>query len=821
MLGFVKDNLVSLLTELPLEKGKQKAAERIDQEKLRRRVGEQMKKYKEDVFQHIGSAEDFDLENANQYIKEHLFDSVSACFNLDLKWQQEQARRSLMDSVQTAAGVKEGNSTRKSAVNQYVKIFLDIIEAYYLEKVDERDRFLAGKTIEEVERLLKEYISSSHGRIMEAIAYQGSFAEYIDGIQQASDNQKILHYRNKLLKFQGREQELQILRAFLRDEAAIAWMAVTGDGGSGKSKLLYQFTDEMEADTEWKTVWLHRDNCGSVLRFNGWAYPCNLLFVVDYAGAVADQIGRWIEMLDRNRRRPVKIRFVLLEREGIGREHGAEIEPMWYQKLKGFGEQERAVQRREAICFAGAPFLKLERMDAVSLDKMIRDYASRNGRELDRETRKWILGKAAEIDKKREGIRPLIVLFTADAVMRDREYNKWDIPALIENILRRYEGNKAIRQGGHWRETVCQGREDLFCALEEMLMFATAVSGWKLEDSDELPEVFRASAEKILEMTADELKTFICAVNEDDEYNGVLQPLEPDLIGEFYVLEYWNQRRFQKEYFEKIKEVFWSESYTLPFAIFWERCIQNYCTENRFRVFFENGMERMEPKEDTGVAYDLFNMLLVVLIAYQENVDAEKTLDRLRELSEKREGNEEIAVVYAQGLFNLSCDQGEEKAEKTLDRLKELSEKREGNEEIALEYAKGLVNLINKQGEEKAEKTLDRLRELSEKREGNEEIALRYAKGLVNLINKQGEEKAEKTLDRLRELSEKRKENEEIILVYVKGLLALFLRQNIDIEKGAKILREFCSTCEKYSEYSQISTFYETVRQLLSDPSKS
>ena len=96
-----------------------------------------------------------------------------------------------------------------------------------------------------------------------------------------------------------------------------------------------------------------------------------------------------------------------------------------------------------------------------------------------------------------------------------------------------------------------------------------------------------------------------------------------------------------------------------------------------------------------------------------------------------------------------------------------------------------------------------------------------YAQGLVNLINKQGEEKAEKTLDRLRELSEKRKENEEIILVYVKGLLALFLRQNIDIEKGAKILREFCSTCEKYSEYSQISTFYETVRQLLSDPSKS
>ena len=64
MLGFVKDNLVSLLTELPLEKGKQKAAERIDQEKLRRRVGEQMKKYKDDIFECMGNGEAFDLERS-------------------------------------------------------------------------------------------------------------------------------------------------------------------------------------------------------------------------------------------------------------------------------------------------------------------------------------------------------------------------------------------------------------------------------------------------------------------------------------------------------------------------------------------------------------------------------------------------------------------------------------------------------------------------------------------------------------------------------------------------------------------------------------
>ena len=40
--------------------------------------------------------------------------------------------------------------------------------------------------------------------------------------------------------------------------------------------------------------------------------------------------------------------------------------------------------------------------------------------------------------------------------------------------------------------------------------------------------------------------------------------------------------------------------------------------------------------------------------------------------------------MYAQGLVNLINMQEEEKAEKTLDRLRELSKKREGNEEIAV-----------------------------------------------------------------------------------------------------------------------------------------
>ena len=66
-----------------------------------------------------------------------------------------------------------------------------------------------------------------------------------------------------------------------------------------------------------------------------------------------------------------------------------------------------------------------------------------------------------------------------------------------------------------------------------------------------------------------------------------------------------------------------------PFVIFWSRCIQNYCTENRFYSFFENGMVRLKPQNDTGKKKVLFDLFRVDLIASQKSVEAEKTLDDL------------------------------------------------------------------------------------------------------------------------------------------------------------------------------------------------
>src|SRR5699024_12754009 len=59
----------------------------------------------------------------------------------------------------------------------------------------------------EIEKLLKEYCSQNQNTIVDSIHYHQSFAEYIDGIELPHNNNRAFHYRNNLIRFQGRSEE--------------------------------------------------------------------------------------------------------------------------------------------------------------------------------------------------------------------------------------------------------------------------------------------------------------------------------------------------------------------------------------------------------------------------------------------------------------------------------------------------------------------------------------------------------------------------------------------------------------------------------------
>ena len=698
VLEIIGGSLTSLICDLSLEKANNKLTGQQDRKQLSDRVNVQIKNYEKDIFLNLREDEQFDLEKVNQYIKEHLFDKVSACFNLPEAYQRELARKNLIDTVYCKAGAD--TAAKKKTVYHYLQIFLQIVNFYYLEKIDDREWFLAGKTVEEAAALVEKYIKESENRIVDAIRYHGSFAEYIDGIGQSQDNTNAFHYRNELLKFQGRETELKILNEFIEDDEALSWMAVTGPGGAGKSKLLYHFTKDMEIYPKWKSVWIHTENCEQFIRFNEWRYPCNLLIVIDYAGTVASDAGKWMERLERSRYRPDKVRFVFIEREGIEKNGSV---PLWYQNLKGSGEQARCVERLGWKKYDGTPFLQLPALESDQLEKIIEDYAEMRKKVLSDEQKRWILAKAEEIDRKQGKPRVLIVIFTADAVLEGREYKQWDIQHLIDEIIKKYSE--------HWKKVSCRNDEKIFSALSEMLMFSTATGAW--EPENKAPGLFENSSSVLCSLDSADLEQLISEVNEEKRFEGKLKPLEPDLIGEYYVLDYWTKKKYNREYLEKIFCTLWE--YPLNFAQFLNRCVQNYMKQGSFQYLFQNGMKRLMPLENDGFEILLFSMLLVNLIVEQTEEEAIESVSRLEELSGKYEGNEEIALEYAKGLFNLSNKQEEAGAKESISRLEELSGKYEGNEEIALAYAKGLFILSCNQDESKRRTSLKRLDELRKK----------------------------------------------------------------------------------------------------------
>ena len=194
-----------------------------------------------------------------------------------------------MEAVYSEAGAN--TDAEENIINSYLEVFLQIVEDYYVEKIEDKTWFLAGKTVEEAAALVEEYIKKAENKIVDAVQYHGSFAEYIDGIKQAPDNTNAFHYRNELLRFHGREAELKILREFIESDEELSWIAITGPGGTGKSKLLYYFVKEMGINPKWKSVWIHAENCEQFIKFTEWRYPYNLLVVIDYAGTVASDMG--------------------------------------------------------------------------------------------------------------------------------------------------------------------------------------------------------------------------------------------------------------------------------------------------------------------------------------------------------------------------------------------------------------------------------------------------------------------------------------------------------------------------------------------------
>lgn len=354
-------------------------------------------------------------------------------------------------------------------------------------------------------------------------------------LEPPSDTTRFI-YRSRSIPFVDDGESLRELCAFRDSDAMFSWFAVLGSGGTGKSRLALEFLLD------------HADEFASAAGFLNLAYDPDFdwgrwqpnfptLIVIDYAARQEDQLARMLSLLSHRTDLDWPVRLLLLERQP----------GPWYDRILHHGQT--AGLRIEAAAF-DRPIELIAPDDVWPIIDFIVD-----GRvaDLDPDTALPLL---ETIDPH---MRPLYAAFMADALARGENPRGWDRRALVENVL-------AHERKNYWSPAGVTPK-DL-----NLVAVATMTAGYPLDwldahgsetDSAFLPRVSETAFQHRLS-----------AIYGYDVVEAV-PPMEPDILGEVFVLEEWKAaRRPLKQFYVK------SGKELAPwFADFFSRLTEDFPTD--------------------------------------------------------------------------------------------------------------------------------------------------------------------------------------------------------------------------------------------------
>ncbi len=849
MIEFLTDKITALVENFVSEQeGKIKdfINKKKEEKSLEKRLKESSQRFFKEKIENSLSIEEIDFPALNEYVKKNLLTQIKeTLLEIDSN-KKEKDKEIFLDLCINISSAETENEKR--IVKLYVKIAIDIIKSFFIGENPESLRALLSEVSENIKHYIdkmtkeiKEAVENSRDKILD----KNTFEYLIDSINPKTQSTSPFHFRNDIITFQGREYEQKEIYNFLEDERKLLWMAITGDGGSGKSKLMYHMTQTLESNDCWKVIWLGKESLKSIMTKDKFEYPVNLLFVCDYGGQFAEKLGDFIERLCTfNSTFCEKIRLVILEREGFTQDCDSLLEPMWYRSFRGNISRNHFI---DSTAFDKNKSLKLKSLNDDDFRWIVKDYLKEKKKSLSDEKIDTVIKKAHEIDNRETGTRPLILLFIADAVADSGTAESWNLDELMEHVIKRYEE--------HWKTVIGKENKELFKAVKEITIYATAVGGWNMDD--ELEEPLKKSVEIVCER--ENIKEIVCAVCEKSEYNGVWYPFEPDLVGEFYVLNYIKEKTEEpkvklKNYIPDFSKLFWTKGEN--FWWFLSRCAQNYCRLEIFKTIFANGMEIFEPKNEENAEW--YSYLLEYMTNTQKIEIAIGAAEKLESISEKYPYNEDIKILFSNGLVNLMYQDYDYLIYDIFIKIRDLAEKNPDNESIQSDYATGLAQLSYLEENFELYDILDEVERLTVKYPNNESIESDYvtvlanlseiedsfcaceivteiyelmkkypknkniksdyAFSLANLSGKQMYSEAKDTVEKIREMAENYPENKSIQNAYAKGLINLIDEQDYsEIKDTIAKLKELV---EKYPDKEYIRCQYEKGVKILKNKEK-
>lgn len=745
MKKFFLEKITGLLGDIASEqeeKLKDFIKKKIEEKSLEKRFEETSQRFFKEKIENSTMIEDIDFPALNEFVKKNLLTQIKeTLLEIDSN-KKEKDKEIFLDLCINISSAETENEKR--IVKLYVKIAIDIIKSFFIGENPESLRALLSEVsenikhyIDEMTKEIKEAVENSRDKILD----KNSFEYLINSINPKTKSTSSFHYCNDIITFRGRENEQEKIKEFLYDEKDLLWMAITGDGGSGKSKLMYHMTKRLESEGDWKVIWLGKESLKSIMTKDKFEYPVNLLFVCDYGGQFAEKLGDFIERLCTfNSTFCEKIRLVILEREGFTQDCDSLLEPMWYRSFRGNISRNHFI---DSTAFDKNKSLKLKSLNDDDFRWIVKDYLKEKKKSLSDEKIDTVIKKAHEIDDRKTGARPLILLFIADAVADSGTAESWDLDALMKHVIKRYENN--------WENSICKDDEDLFKAVKEITVYATAVGGWDLRNK-KIGEPIKSAIDLFFRKVNDK-NMFLCSICEKDKSDGIWSPFEPDLIGEFFVLEFLRNKieNYDEDYVSDFSKLCWTKGN--KFWWFLYRCSQNYRKRKKFKKIFVNGMEIFEPEDEENAV--MYSYIIDSMIDYKSEKETCILLGRLKNLCNKYPEQKEFKKIYSEKFGEFVIDKNGVLNKKSIDDLEEFCIENAEDENIQAVYSNVLCELIEQQVYPETEKTIEKLEILAERNRNIESIQIDYAYALYSLSCRNEYPEIVKIMKKVKNLSEK------------------------------------------------------------------
>lgn len=612
-------------------------------------------------------------------------------------------------------------------------------------------------------------------------------------VQRPQKEARRLMYDADYIAFTGRQTELDMLEEFCSDEAAVSWWAVTGPGGMGKSRLVYEFTNQKRS-AGWQIHWYERNRHGDLKDWIPDTPPA--IVVLDDVQSHMESVGHWMASME-NHPRSEKLRILLLEREG------KELSSAnWLHTMLADSPYDTSLQKwchREE-------FLHLTPMGDDDLKTIMENYATAHGKKLNSAL---LLNTLEKVDPNLK--RPLYAIAIADARCEGKDPTNWDRKRILDTLLERELGFHINRLMGMIGKKVSKRLQGEF----EELLARSCIRG--ILPMDQIPTERIPLLTKHMDQLDMDPFEFYEGMGighmakfhmvKTDRSGRVIEKGSvkekqiialscPDLLKEHLVL----QLAFEKNQMELLLPDDWENN---PGQLsFLGHLLADYPDRLKGQTAYWNAFLRAEPKEEPATW--IYGNILWGITSVLPSM-AEDAAERLGALYAQFNQDMQIAIYYANGLVNLTVKQSLPNCTQAVDNLQKLYEDH-SYQDIAIRYAKGLVNLSSDQAMEDRKISVDKLRKLYETHDSCQDVAAQYAGGLANLTAGPDYEDMLEAVEIMGSLYIKFSSSQDIVIRYARGLFNT--ASTLPLDDCVKTIEKLKKLYDNHSSYQDVASEY-------------